>query len=309
MRLGSILSLLAWALALACSGPGAFAAPPAPAPVSGQFRDCPECPAMVRVPGGTFRMGDDAPIARADEKPVHEVSIKAFAAGSFEITRKEFAAFVAATGHEPATGCMTDRAQGGRWRFDEAASWRDPGFPQTEKDPVVCIGWADASAYATWLSQRTGKAYRLLSEAEWEYAARAGSTSEFWWGDSADDLCAYADGPDLSAKAKFPAWRSTAACDDAYALGAPVGSFKPNAFGLHDMAGNAWEWTADCYVQDYGPQPRDGTAYVFDGCVRRVLRGGSWVYGLLDLRSAQRNGLLPATIQGGDIGFRVARSL
>ena len=305
MRLFLMLAALSAVLA---AGPTTVSAqtpkqaPPTP------FQDCPECPQMVRVPAGTFQMGDASAAAPADEKPVHPVAVPAFAAGVFEVTRKQFAAFVAATGHEPATGCITDRDQDGRWRFDPEASWRDPGLPQTDDEPVVCIGWADMAAYAAWLSQRTGKAYRLLSEAEWEYAARAGSTTEFWWGDSSDSLCAFANGPDASAKAKFPGWPA-AACDDGHAFAAPVGSYRPNAFGLYDMAGNAWERVADCYAPDYGPQPRDGSAYQVDGCQRRVMRGGSWVQGLVDLRSAQRNGLLPATLQGADIGFRVARSL
>lgn len=304
MRLGWILILLGCALPLAATGPS----PTRAAPGAPGFRDCPECPQMVRVPSGTFQMGDEAAAAPADERPVRTVSVTASAVGAYEVTREQFAAFVVSTGNEPAKGCMTDRDQDGRWRYDPEASWRDPALPQTDRDPVVCVGWAGASAYAAWLSQRTGKSYRLLSEAEWEYAARAGSTSEFWWGDSPDALCAYANGPDLAAKAKFPGW-PVAACDDGHALSAPVGSYRPNAFGLYDMAGNVWEWTADCYAPEYTVQARDGAAYQGGDCARRVLRGGSWVRGLVDLRSAQRNGLLAPTLHGADIGIRVARAL
>jgi formylglycine-generating enzyme len=273
------------------------------------FRDCSDvCPAMVSIPGGTFQMGSQSALARADEKPAHAVTVRAFAAGAYEVTQAEFAAFVGATGYTMPAGCQTDQALSGRWRFYPDATWRDPGFPTGERLPVVCVSWGDANAYAAWLSQRTGKRYRLLSEAEWEYAGRAGSTTEYWWGDNVDELCAWANGPDQSAKAKFPRW-PVAACDDGDVLAAPVGSYRPNPFGLYDMAGNAWEWTADCYEQDYDVQPRDGSAYVGGGCFRRALRGGSWVNGLQDLRSAQRNGLPPPGIRGGDIGFRVAREL
>jgi formylglycine-generating enzyme required for sulfatase activity len=253
-------------------------------------------------------MGDASSAARSDEKPVHTVSIAGFAAGKYEVTVEEYAAFVAATGHAATPGCRTDRNLDGRWEDDAVATWRDPGFPQTDRHPVVCVSWADANAYVAWLTEKTGKAYRLLSESEWEYAVRAGSTSQFWWGDDANELCAYANGPDLAAKEKFPRW-TTASCNDGQALAAPVGSYKPNAFGLYDMAGNAWEWTQDCYVSSYEAQPRDGTAYSGGRCQRRALRGGSWVYGFADLRSGQRNGLPPPEIRGGDIGFRVAQSL
>jgi sulfatase modifying factor 1 len=252
-------------------------------------------------------MGDDSAAARADEKPVHRVKLPRFAAGKYEVTRGEFAAFVAATGHQPVRGCITDRAHTGRWGFDAAATWQDPGFPQSDRNPVVCVAWADAAAYAAWLAQKTGKPYRLLSESEWEYAARAHTSTEFWWGDDPNALCAYANGPDQSAKARFPRW-PTATCDDGHATDAPVGSYRPNAFGLHDMAGNVWEWTRDCYESSYADQPSDGGAYTNGPCEHRTLRGGSWVYGLPDLRSAQRNGLLRPDIRGGDIGFRVARS-
>lgn len=274
------------------------------------FRDCPECPEMVRVPGGTFQMGDASALAKPDEKPVHAVSIAAFAAGRFEVTRGEFATFVAATGYAPSPGCLVDRTFSGRMTFDASASWRDPAYPQTDRDPVVCMGWVDGNAYAAWLSRRTGKAYRLLSEAEWEYAARGGTTSEFWWGDTDHDLCAYANGGDLAAQKQFP-WWPAAPCNDGYVFTAPVGSFRPNAFGLYDMAGNAWEWTADCYAPTYDSQPRDGSAYSGGRCDHHVLRGGSWGWGTSDERSSQRNPLLrlPGTLKGGDFGFRVARAL
>lgn len=279
-------------------------------PVPASFRDCPECPEMVPIPGGTFQMGDASAMAKPDEQPVHEVTVAAFAAGRFEVTRGEFAAFVTATGYAPSSGCLIDRTRTGQMLFDSSASWRDPGYPQTDRDPVVCMGWADAQAYAAWLSRRTGKVYRLLSEAEWEYAARAGTTSEFFWGNTDHDLCTYANGGDLAAQKQYPSWPA-APCNDGYVFTAPVGSFRPNAFGLYDMAGNAWEWIADCYAPRYDVQPRDGSAYTGGSCDHHVLRGGSWGWGTSDERSSQRNPLLPlpSTVRGGDFGFRLARAL
>jgi formylglycine-generating enzyme required for sulfatase activity len=262
---------------------------------------------MVRVPAGTFQMGHEGLGGAPNEAPAHPVTLRAFAAGKFEVTHAEYAAFVAASGYQPTPGCLTDRDAPG-WGFDPKASWADPDFPQGDRQPVVCVNWADASAYVTWLSQKTGKTYRLLSEAEWEYAYRAGTTTEFFWGDKPEDMCAYANGGDLTMKVHFPEWPAVN-CDDGYVDTAPVGSFKPNAFGLYDMAGNAWEWTADCAAPAYGVQPTDGTAYTGGACSSRVLRGGSWGWGVVDLRAAQRNIRLPPTIKGGDAGFRVARDL
>lgn len=305
-----LLAVIAVCLSVLPALPGSFAAasPPGPSPTGKPFRDCPECPAMVRLPGGSFRMGDESQAARADEKPVHTVALRPFAVGEFEVTTGEFAAFVGATGYAPAPGCMTNRKSGQGWGYDPEANWRDPGYALTDRQPVVCITWADANAYVQWLSRRTGKAYRLPSEAEWEYAIRGGTTTQYWWGENVDDLCTHANGGDQAMKRQFPQWPA-ANCDDGHAFTAEVGSYQPNAFGLYDMAGNAWEWTADCYAPSYDPQPRDGSAYAPARCAHHVLRGGSWGWGTPDLRSSQRNGALPLMIKGGDIGFRVARSL
>jgi formylglycine-generating enzyme required for sulfatase activity len=294
---------LASALLLLCGSGQAMAQAPGKT-----FRDCGDCPEMVAIPGGSFRMGDDSAQARSDERPVHAVTIRAFAAGRTEVTHAEYAAFARATGRDAPGGCTSDRDRDGRWSDTADATWIDPGFPVTDRHPVTCVTWADASAYAAWLGQRTGKHYRLLSEAEWEYADRAGTTTQFPWGDDPDAMCAFANGPDEAVVRLFPRWKG-AHCDDGQPLLAPVASYKPNAFGLYDMAGNAWEWTADCYAPSYGVQPADGTAYVVDGCPRRALKGGSWVYGLADLRSAQRNGLPRPEQRGADIGFRIARDL
>jgi formylglycine-generating enzyme required for sulfatase activity len=304
------LVLVSLAFVTLVSARAGLAAEAPPGPVGpNEFRDCPDvCPVMVRVPAGTFRMGDDdASRGAADERPAHPVSVRAFAVGKFEVTHAEYAAFVAASGYQPLPGCLTDRKGGQGWGLDMEASWSDPGYPYGDRQPVVCLNWKEADAYTAWLSKKTGKTYRLLSEAEWEYAYRAGTTTEFFWGDRPEDMCAYANGGDLSMLKHFPRWPPVN-CDDGFIDTAPVGSFKPNAFGLYDMAGNAWEWTADCYAP-YAKTPRDGKPYEETNCVNRVLRGGSWGYGVVDHRAAQRNGKLTAYIRGGDLGFRVAREL
>jgi formylglycine-generating enzyme len=230
-----------------------------------------------------------------------------FAVGKYHVTRAEYARFVAATGRT-GDGCET-------WtERDQGKSWRDPGFPQTERDPVVCVSWDDAKAYAAWLSQTTGKAYRLLNEAEWEYAARAGTTTARYWGNAVNAMCGYANGPDLSLKEKFPekflnaSYVGVAQCRDGYVFTSPVGSFKPNAFGLYDMLGNAVQWTEDCWDESYANGPNDSSVALATGdCRHRVVRGGSWNGLPMVLRSGSRDSIG----SGGrnfSAGFRVTRT-
>jgi sulfatase modifying factor 1 len=140
---------------------------------------------------------------------------------------------------------------------------------------VVCVSWEDASAYVRWLSQKTGKRYRLLTEAEWEYAARADTTTTRFWGDDAHRSCDYANGADVAAAARLSdvSIGAHALCDDRYAYTAPVGSYRANAFGLHDMLGNVWEWTQDCWNTTYSGAPTDGTAWDAGDCSMRAVRG------------------------------------
>ena len=280
--------------------PGVPAPPPLTSPppvdtpesVAGrEFRDCDDCPEMVVVPRGGFRMGCDSgdDVCVDNERPVHDVDVASFALSKYEVTRRQFAAFVSATGHV-ARGCTTlvnerrvrrflPDQDNWMWRYDEQASWRAPGFDQRENEPVLCVSWEDATTYVRWLSEEIGERYRLPSEAEWEYAARAGTTTRFYWGARADEHCAHGNGKDRTAERTFtsqPSW-SFSGCTDGAARTALVGSFAPNAFGLHDMAGNVWEWVEDCWHNNYAGAPRDGTAWTSGGdCGRRVLRGGSW---------------------------------
>jgi sulfatase modifying factor 1 len=264
---------------------------------------------MVALPGASFQMGDASPQALKDEQPVHEVAVRAFAAGRTEVTRAQYAVFAKETARGAPGPCSTDVDRDGRWESIAEANWTDPHFPTSDSHHVTCVNWSDAQAYADWLSHKTGQHYRLLSEAEFEYALRGSTTTQFWWGDDKDAMCANANGPDQSVGKVFPHWTRVAACDDGQAFLAPVASYRPNAFGLFDMAGNAWEWTADCYMPDYTVQPRDGSAFAHEGCGWRATRGGSWVYGLADLRSAKRNWKIRPDQRGADVGFRVARDL
>ncbi len=236
-----------------------------PAATAGEtFRDCPQCPEMVVIPAGTFMMG---------EGTQHKVTIaRQFAVSKYEITFDEWDACV--------------KAGGCKYQPDDRG-W-DRG-----KRPVINVSWNDAVAYVKWLSEKTGKVYRLPSESEWEYAACAGTTTRYPWGDEPG-----------SNRANFlgsgSQWSGTQT--------APVGSFDPNKFGLHDMTGNVWEWVQDCWNGSYKGAPADGSAWESGDCGRRVVRGGSWSDWPGGARSAHRIGNRPG-IRNNSQGFRLARTL
>ena len=236
-----------------------------------RFSDCAVCPEMVVVPAGGFDMGSEG--NSGDETPVHRVTIiQAFAIGRYEITFEQWDACVA-------DGECTHRPN-------------EPGWGRGSR-PVLDVSWNDVSTtYLPWLSRKSGHAYRLLTEAEWEYAARAGSATVFPWGDQIGTGAANCDGCGS-------AWdnRQTA----------PVGSFPANAFGLHDMHGNVWEWTQDCYRESYETASPTGAAATDPDCSSRVVRGGGWNDRPKYLRSAIRYGDPPA-YRSFYVGFRVARS-
>ena len=231
------------------------------------LRDCPGCAEMVVLPAGTFMMGSPAtePDRDPSEGPQRQVRIKSFALAKFDVTRGQWQAFVDATNRPTAFGCEW----AGLPRDQSAkASWRNLGFAQTDDHPVVCVSWNDAQAYVAWLSKQTGKHYRLPSEAEWEYAARAGSTTTYPWGDTASHDRANYGADDCCS--------SLASGKDRWLYTSPVGSFAPNAFGLYDMIGDAWQWVQDCYADSYAGAPVDGAAVEQPDCRFRVLRGGTW---------------------------------
>jgi formylglycine-generating enzyme required for sulfatase activity len=263
------------------------------------FKECDDCPEMVVVPAGDFVMGspDTETGHFPQEGPQHKVKFaKPFAAGKFAVTLGEFKAFVVATNFD--VGLTCDSWNGSAWERREGGSWRNPGFLQIDEQPVVCVNWVEAEAYAKWLSDTTGKSYRLLSEAEWEYAARGGTTTAYYWGDAFLKGRAHCQG----CGGEHDGTRTS-----------PVGSFVPNAFGLYDMAGNAWQFTLDCYhktyqVSDNDTAPSDGGAWTSGDCKFRVARGGSWMNAPAVLRSASRTGPAPS-LRSNNLGFRVARTL
>lgn len=277
--------------------------------------------AFVRVPAGEFRMGSDEPIdalaaaypglerqrleGLVDESPVHRVRItRAFEMSRHEVTVGQFRAFLTRSGHVPES--VADGTGGYGWRPDynpastdrrdafegrlPRYSWQDPGFAQTDDHPVTNVTWNDAVALARWLTRIEGRTYRLPTEAEWEYACRAGGTARYQHGNDPVGLSAVGNTFDRRSAVHWPAWQDRATPgDDGHAFTAPVGSYPANAFGLHDMHGNVWEWVSDWYDEDYyARSPQDDPAGPPDGNVK-VRRGGSWHTWSLYARCSFRN--------------------
>ncbi|MBK6596781.1 MAG: formylglycine-generating enzyme family protein [Proteobacteria bacterium] len=274
-------------------------------------QECADCPALVIVPSGQFTMGADGGEAGRPEGPRRAVTIpRAFAVGRFEVTHAQYAAFVEATQHDSGPGCAGWSAAKHNFEMLPDFNWRNPAAAvvTAADEPVVCVSWLDAKAYVAWLSELTGQRYRLATEAEWEYVARAASTTDFPWGDDEEQGCQYANVYDASSAdptKKFPA----AKCTDKHSTVAPVGQYPPNAFGLYDVIGNVWEWTQDCYQGPYAAEPVDGSAYEVQGqCELRAVRGGSWRSHMFRQRPAWR-GRDPETRKSDIFGFRVVRDL
>lgn len=273
-----------------------------PHPARPPFRDAPDGPVMVAIGPGTFTMGsppDEPQRSVGDvEGPAHEVSVtRPFAIGRYAVTVAEFTAFADTAGHEVPDELLTDEL--GRWAIRERRSFRNPGFAQDGSHPVVGVSWLDADAYARWLAGHTGAPYRLPSEAEWEYAARAGTTTPFWWGDRITTDDANYDG-DWVYDGGAPGVRRGRTV--------PVDCFRPNPWGLHQVSGNVWEWCADTWVAGYDDGPFDERPRTGGGTGSRVLRGGSWLNGPWNLRSAMRLGD-PEDFRHPTFGLRVARDL
>lgn len=274
------------------------------------FSDCRGCPKMVVIPAGSFEMGSpDKEEGRDDnEGPVHSVKVVTFAISKTEVTRGQFAAFTKSTKYSIDEKCQT--LDLGKFK-EHNGNWDSfgPTYELDTNQPIACINWNDAKAYTVWLSKKSGKKYRLPTEAEWEYAARGNTSTARYWGDSPDEACVYANGADKTAQVQIQGATSWSAhqCSDGFAYSAPVGSFVANAFGLYDMLGNLLEWTEDVYHENYVGAPTDGSAWQGDG-PKRVLRGGSWNNGPRNMRSAIRDANKPE-LRFSIFGFRVARAL
>jgi formylglycine-generating enzyme required for sulfatase activity len=250
---------------------------------SKSFRDCPECPEMIVIPAGSFMMGapENEFGHQSYESPQHPVTItRPFAAGKFALTFTEWEA------------CVNDGGCG-------SYTPNDRGWGRNNR-PVINVSWNDAKAYAAWLSRKTGQNYRLLSEAEWEYAARAGSQTPFWWGSTITPNQANYDGTaDIYKGGEKGEYRQQTM---------PANSFQPNPWGLYQVHGNVWQWVEDCWHDNYEGAPTDGSGWISENCNQRVLRGGSWGAAPVSLRAANRTIYFP-TFRDAYTGFRVARTI
>ncbi len=302
---------------LACALPLA-AQQVVPAPAADAL-DCEACPLLALVPPGNFQLGSAPDAAELDpatgESPPVAISLaRPFYVSSREITVAEFRRYVEATGADPTPGCRV--WLDGQWVQEPERSWRDPGFalPPADDEPVVCVNWDDAHAYADWLARESGRRYRLPSEAEWEYVARGGTSFPRFWGerDSQEGValslaCDHANVYDSSAVDAYHLPWPNARCSDRAVALAPVAQYQPNAFGVYDIIGNVREWVMDCYTASHAGRPDDGRAWTWQGgCERKVVRGGSWASRPRDARAPAR-GSEAAALRQSDLGFRVVR--
>ena len=265
------------------------------------FRDCPTCPLMRVLPAGTVLQGS---IADASEQPAHKVAIAApIAFAPRETTIGEFEEFADETGLST-KGC---NVHDGEWRWRDDVNWETLDDGRTTMHPVGCVSWDNAVAYAAWLSKKAGQTYRLPSASEWEYAASAGASPATPLASDIGSACKQANVADQAAAERYPGW-SALDCNDHYVQSAPVGSFAPNAFGLHDMIGNMFEWVEDCWSASYEGAPTDGSARLDGDCASRELRGGSWFTSPAYLRASYRN-RFAHDYRSSSVGFRVVREI
>ena len=303
-----------WACALLIACCSAAAAQPAELAAGTVVRDCAVCPELVVIPPGSFDMGTpldarEIQLDRGEGPPVPITIGYKFLMGRTEVTHGQFRQFADETGYPARGGC---RVWDGEFAERDDATWRNPYQPAEPRDdhPVGCVSWDDAQAYLAWLSEKSGTEYRLPTEAEWEYAGRAGTTTARFWGELANQACSYANTYDMDAAEVFPFPWSPAGCRDGYPDLAPVASFEANAFGLYDMIGNVWEWSQDCFAPTHVGRPNDGSPWEWGGggCQQRTVRGGAWMTAPERARIAWP-GRDPRERLMGYCGFRVARDL
>ena len=283
-------------------------------------------PVMVDIPGGQLSIqpapaknetattsASSSPTNHARTEAARTVAIKPFRMGKYEVTVKEFGQFIAATNYPASTSCKQMASK--EWFSDRPGSWAKNTHSASDFEPVTCIGWNAMQAYVEWLSKETGKQYRLPSEAEWEYAARAGTTTSFFWGEDETQACRYANIADRSAEAAikrdYDGLESkdhvgVVACDDKSGYASVVGIYQPNAFGLHDMLGNINEFTGDCFNEAYPGNATDGSVRLDGNCNERVIRGGSWHWGTFPLT---KRGGWKTDFVGALEGFRIAENI
>jgi formylglycine-generating enzyme required for sulfatase activity len=268
-------------------------------------------PLMVDIPGGAFLMGH---VRKHESQPVHTVTIKPFRMGKYEVTAEEFQRFVAATRYRAPRMCMQIASK--RWMALAPNDYVAGATLQSISnfEPATCIGWNGADAYVKWLAKETGKRYRLPTEAEWEYAHRAGSTQRYFFGNDETLACRHANLADRSAEAavrrdfgmESKDHVGVIPCDDKAGYASIVGMYEPNAWGLHDTLGNIAEFVQDCWRDSYAGAAPDGSAAAAAGCSERVVRGGAWHW--RGFHASKRG---PAAVSwiGGTEGFRVAEDI
>ncbi len=287
------------------------------------FKDCADCPEMVVIPPGSFDMGSTVEERTREgvipkffdrEGPIHRVTFKkAFALARTEVTRGQYAQFVADTKRpDPVGGCGAFNREEDNWHDRPPFSWRNTSFYQNDNHPVACLSWNDANDFVKWFAQKTGKPYRLASEAEWEYAARAGTKTARYWGDSAVAGCKLANfmsAETFDRLGRPKSLQDELVCNSPRSFTQEVGSYPPNPWGLYDMFGNVYELVADCFHPDYNGAPTDGSAWAEPGCKEHMLRGGAYYSAPSLVRAAHRAGPVSPDQHANSESLRLARDL
>jgi len=270
---------------------------------------------MIVIEGGSFWMGSPpSQENRKDDEREHRVSVNKFKLSVFEVTKSQYGAFVAESGYRTDaernagenSGCYVAGENDDRYRA--GVNWRNAslyGQRQEEDHPVVCISWNDAMAFIDWLNDKTNGSYRLPTESEWEYAARSGSQASYSFGNEINALCTYANGADETKMPNGYVWNNKANCLDGYAFTSPVGRFRPNAWGLQDMLGNAWEWTCSGYSSSFDGSEQECATVSY---LNMSMRGGAWFNVPENLRLANRFGGVTSYRDNGG-GFRLAQDI
>ncbi len=309
-----------WALLMAQTATVGAAPPPK---ASATFRDCPHCPEMIVLPAGRFAMGSTVeerdregvlPLFGDREGPVHEVIIaRPFAMSRTEIRRVEFLKFARATHRASPVDCQTYDPVRDSWvDGPHPSSWQEPEIPIGDDHPAVCMTWTDATDYAAWLSKTTGHHYRVPSDAEWEYAARGRTSTARYWGNALQPICTKLNimsDATVAAIGRPKSWADVLVCRSDHAWTVPVAGYPANPFGLYDMLGSVWEWTADCSHPDYKGAPVDGSAWIEPGCSKHGLRGGAFHSQYWLARAATRGKGMAPDFRPLAAGIRVVREM